>query len=109
MVSLFFLFQLIKLHAVSRDLLPPKRYHGNLSKSLIDERRLQLENYLQKLIHRLLVQGNGFVKEEGRDEGSQLPLTHRPSSQGWAPECPCVCVFVLFRYGVWGLGSSMTI
>ena len=47
-------FQLIKLHAVSRDLLPPKRYHGNLSKSLIDQRRLQLESYLQKLIHRLM-------------------------------------------------------
>ena len=44
--------QLMKLHGVSRELLPPKRYHGNLSKNLIDQRRLQLENYLQKLIHR---------------------------------------------------------
>ena len=45
-------FQLVKLHSVNRDLLPPKRYHGNLSKQLIDQRRLQLESYLQKLIHR---------------------------------------------------------
>ena len=44
--------QLMKLHAVHRDLLPPKRYHGNLSKQLIDQRRLQLETYLHRLIHR---------------------------------------------------------
>ena len=32
-------------------------------------------------------------------------LTHHPSSQGWAHRCPIrVCVFVLFRYGVLGLG-----
>jgi hypothetical protein len=43
--------KLMKLHAVHRDLLPPKRYHGNLSKQLIDQRRLQLETYLQRLIH----------------------------------------------------------
>ena len=45
----------MKLHAVNRDLLPPKRYHGNLSKQLIDQRRLQLESYLQKLINRYSV------------------------------------------------------
>ena len=45
----------MKLHAVHRDLLPPKRYHGNLSKQLIDQRRLQLETYLQRLIHRYVI------------------------------------------------------
>ena len=64
--------QLLKLHSVSRDLLPPKRYHGNLSKQLIDQRRLQLESYLQKLIHRSV---NGecrvSVGVEEREGGSE--------------------------------------
>ena len=57
---------------MSRDLLPPKRYHGNLSKQLIDQRRLQLESYLQKLIHRSV---NGecrvSVGVEEREGGSE--------------------------------------
>ena len=43
--------QLMRNHNVSRDLLPPKKLAGNLSKQLIDTRRQLLERYLQKMIH----------------------------------------------------------
>lgn len=43
--------QLMRLRNVSRDLLPPKKLSGNLSKHLIDKRRQLLESYLQKMIH----------------------------------------------------------
>ena len=43
--------QLMRGHNVSRDLLPPKKLSGNLSKQLIDNRRQMLEQYLQKMIH----------------------------------------------------------
>jgi len=42
----------MKKYAVVRELLPPKKLAGNLSKQLIDKRRQLLERYLQKLIHR---------------------------------------------------------
>ena len=32
------------------------------------------------------------------------PLTHCPSSQGWAPECPFPCLFVFDGCGVLVLG-----
>lgn len=41
----------MRQHGVNKDLLPPKRVSGNLSKPLIDTRRKLLEKYLQKLIH----------------------------------------------------------
>ena len=43
--------QLMRQHNVGRDLLPPKKISGNLSKQLIDRRRQLLEQYLQKMIH----------------------------------------------------------
>ncbi len=43
--------QLVKHYGVNRDLLPPKKMSGNLSRQLIDKRRKLLESYLQKLIH----------------------------------------------------------
>lgn len=36
---------------MSKDLLPPKKLSGNLSKQLMDKRRKLLERYLQKIIH----------------------------------------------------------
>jgi len=44
----------VKLYGVNRDLLPPKKMSGNLSKQLIDKRRQLLERYLQKLVHNVL-------------------------------------------------------
>ncbi len=41
----------MKTYGVTKDLLPPKKMSGNLSKQLIDKRRTSLERYLQKLVH----------------------------------------------------------
>ena len=38
----------------------------------------------------------------------KISLTHCTSSQGWVPSCATVCVFVLFRCGVLGLGYTCT-
>ena len=56
--------QLVKLYNVNRDMLPPKKLSGNLSKQLIDKRRQLLERYLQKLIHgeRLVSQSHELLE-----------------------------------------------
>ena len=43
--------QLVRQYGVNKDLLPPKKISGNLSKQLIDKRRQLLESYLQKIVH----------------------------------------------------------
>ena len=47
----WFFPQLVKQYGVNKDILPPKKLSGNLSKHLIDNRRILLEQYLQKIIH----------------------------------------------------------
>ena len=44
----------MKRYGVNRELLPPKKISGNLSKQLIDKRRQLLERYLQRLIHNVV-------------------------------------------------------
>ncbi|XP_019853590.1 PREDICTED: nischarin-like isoform X2 [Amphimedon queenslandica] len=43
--------KLVRKHKISKDLLPPKKLSGNFEPKLINARRQQLEQYLQKLIN----------------------------------------------------------
>ena len=50
-------------------------------------------------VHVSMYVGVGHLGVWGELVNHKIALTHRPSSQGWAPECPIDCLFVLCGCG----------
>lgn len=51
-IILYNIFQLVKNHGVQGNLLPPKKYFGNLEADYVEKRRQALEGYLELLIEK---------------------------------------------------------
>ena len=52
-LSSSFIFQLHSHHKLDKNLLPPKKLFGNQSEAFIKKRQLELQQYLQVVLHQL--------------------------------------------------------
>lgn len=57
-----------KLHAMRKEYLPGKRLTGNMSPSVIEQRREALERYLQRLINRYVIMTSQTLTQSSSDQ-----------------------------------------
>ena len=47
--------QLVKEYGIARDLLPPKKFGKSTDSDIVSQRKIQLEQYLQRIINRWVI------------------------------------------------------